>query len=93
MDLEADLPRHLTNELEAHVALKLGHVQAVVGPDRHEELQGNQRSDLTLDVGGGHHLVVHHRVEDGHQAVERESLQIGRDGGQCVTFVAFCTME
>lgn len=79
MDLETDLPRHLTYELESNVALELWHVQAVIGSDGHEELQGDQGGDLALYVGRGRHFFVHHRVEDGHQAVEWEGLETERD--------------
>ena len=87
MDLETDLPRHLTYELESHVALELGHVQAVIGSDGHEELQGDQGGDLALYVGRGRHFFVHHRVEDGHQAVEWEGLQRERDKDQIIGLI------
>ena len=58
MDFELDLLRDLRDKLQAHDALVLGHVQAVVGTDLRQELECHQRADLTQYIGGRAHLEI-----------------------------------
>ena len=75
VDLELNLLGDLRHEVETDDALVLGHVQAVVrAANGRQELERDQRADLAGNVCRRPHVLVDHRVEDGHHPIEREGL-------------------
>lgn len=73
-DFELELLSNVTNGLKIYKALVFRAVYLIVWCDLSQQVQWNQRWNLTEDAGRGDYIILHNTVEYCHKSIQLEIL-------------------